>query len=63
MKIPEFGAGYVAIVAAACYAESGNTVITVDVDETKIEGLKDSILPIYETGLMELILRRRSLFI
>lgn len=60
MKICIFGAGYVGLVAAACFAESGNTVITVDVDRTRIEGLQQGIIPIYEPGLKEMILRNSS---
>jgi UDPglucose 6-dehydrogenase len=60
MKISVFGAGYVGLVAAACFAESGNTVIAVDVDQKKIEGLKNGIIPIYEPGLKELILRNQA---
>lgn len=60
MKISIFGAGYVGLVAAACFAESGNTVITVDVDETRIEGLKQGIIPIYEPGLKEMIIRNQA---
>lgn len=60
MKISVFGAGYVGLVAAACFAESGNTVIAVDVDVKKIEGLKNGIIPIYEPGLKELILRNQA---
>jgi len=60
MKICVFGAGYVGLVAAACFAESGNTVITVDVDQVKIDGLKSGIIPIYEPGLKELVLRNQA---
>lgn len=60
MKICIFGAGYVGLVAAACFAESGNTVITVDIDDTRIERLKQGIIPIYEPGLKEMILRNRD---
>jgi UDPglucose 6-dehydrogenase len=60
MKISVFGAGYVGLVAAACFAESGNTVLAVDVDEKKIAGLKNGIIPIYEPGLKELVLRNQA---
>jgi len=60
MKICIFGAGYVGLVAAACFAESGNTVITVDIDESRIEALKQGIIPIYEPGLKDMILRNQS---
>lgn len=60
MKICIFGAGYVGLVAAACFAESGNSVIAVDVDEARIEGLKQGIIPIYEPGLKEMVLRNQA---
>ncbi|MBV5341648.1 MAG: UDP-glucose/GDP-mannose dehydrogenase family protein [Deltaproteobacteria bacterium] len=60
MKICIFGAGYVGLVAAACFAESGNSVIAVDIDQARIEGLKQGIIPIYEPGLKEMILRNQS---
>lgn len=60
MKICIFGAGYVGLVAAACFAESGNTVIAVDIDESRIASLKQGIIPIYEPGLKDMILRNQS---
>jgi UDPglucose 6-dehydrogenase len=60
MKICIFGAGYVGLVAAACFAESGNSVIAVDVDEARIEGLTQGIIPIYEPGLKEMVLRNQA---
>lgn len=57
MKICVIGAGYVGLVAGTCFAESGNNVTCVDIDEAKIEGLKNGMVPIYEPGLKEMILR------
>ncbi|MCK5786887.1 MAG: UDP-glucose/GDP-mannose dehydrogenase family protein [Candidatus Sabulitectum sp.] len=55
MKIAVVGSGYVGLVAAACLAEMGNTIICVDNDQRKIEDLKKGKLPIYEPGLDVLI--------
>ncbi len=60
MKICIFGAGYVGLVAAACFAESGNSVITVDIDRSRIDNLTKGIIPIYEPGLKEMILRNQA---
>lgn len=56
MRITVFGSGYVGLVTGACLADVGHSVMCIDVDETKIEGLKKGVVPIYEPGLKELIL-------
>jgi len=51
MKIAVVGTGYVGLVTGTCLAETGNTVICVDIDENKVNKMKNGQIPIYEPGL------------
>jgi UDPglucose 6-dehydrogenase len=61
MKVCVVGIGYVGLVTAGCLAEAGNSVICVDNDAKKIEGLKKGVIPIYEPGLTEIVQRNEKL--
>src|SRR3989338_955553 len=55
MKISIYGAGYVGLVSATCFAELGHDVCCIDIDPKKIEKLRAGLLPIYEDNLQDLL--------
>src|SRR5690349_7806872 len=57
MKIAVVGTGYVGLVTGTCFAETGNDVICVDIDTTKVQKLANGQITIYEPGLEKLFLR------
>ena len=57
MKLCMIGTGYVGLVSGVCFSDLGNEVICVDKDEKKIKLLKSGVIPIYEPGLSELVVK------
>jgi len=51
MNIAVIGTGYVGLVSGTCFAETGNQVICVDINESKIESLRNGVVPIFEPQL------------
>jgi UDPglucose 6-dehydrogenase len=60
MRIAVIGTGYVGLVTGTCFAETGNTVICVDIDKTKVNKLSSGEITIYEPGLEKLFLRNQK---
>ncbi len=59
MKIAVVGTGYVGLVTGTCFAETGNTVVCIDIDASKVERMKNGEVPIYEPGL-EVLFERNT---
>ncbi|HQY30743.1 MAG TPA: UDP-glucose 6-dehydrogenase, partial [Thermomicrobiales bacterium] len=57
MHVTIFGTGYVGLVTGTCFAEVGNDVLCVDVNQARIDGLNAGVVPIFEPGLEEMVLR------
>jgi len=60
VNITVIGTGYVGLVVGACLAETGNPVVCADLDQAKIDGLQQNVLPIYEPGLDDYVARNQS---
>ena len=60
MKITVIGTGYVGLVTGACFADAGNQVFCLDVDQQKIQQLNEGRIPIFEPGLEPIVRRNRD---
>lgn len=60
MKIAVIGTGYVGLVTGTCFADTGNEVTCVDIDQQKVDQLKSGQITIYEPGLDEIFLRNQK---
>ena len=60
MKITVVGTGYVGLVTGACLADVGIQVTCVDIDQKKIDGLENGVMPIYEPGLKDIVIRNHA---
>src|SRR5579884_1029760 len=59
-KITVIGTGYVGLTTGTCFADLGNDVVGIDIDGEKVARLNEGILPIYEPGLQELVVRNMA---
>ena len=60
MKVTMVGTGYVGLVSGVCFAETGNDVTCLDIDQRKVEKLRAGEVPIFEPGLDEMLIRNRD---
>lgn len=60
MRLTVLGTGYVGLVAGACFSDSGNHVVCVDVDPEKVQKLNEGDIPIYEPGLEDIVVRNKK---
>ena len=51
MEIAVVGSGYVGLVTGTCFAETGNNVVCIDIDEEKVDKMRNKVVPIYEPHL------------